>query len=84
MLGPDGPHLLVGRKFTAVSGGLGAGNRLALVVRKNDRRKTIGACKLHDGSRDVIVVDTPAIQGFTGSDVTSDLMRSASDRVTGL
>ena len=32
MLGPDGPHLFVGRKFTAVSGGLGASNRLALFV----------------------------------------------------
>ena len=44
----------------------------------------IGASKLHDGSRYVIVVDTLAIHGCTGSDVTSDLIRSASDRVTGL
>jgi hypothetical protein len=38
MLGPDGPHLFVGCEFTAVGGGLGAGNRLALFGRKDDRR----------------------------------------------
>ena len=32
MLGPDGLYLFVGRKFTAVSGGPGAGNRFALFV----------------------------------------------------
>ncbi len=49
MLGPDGAHLLVGREFTAASGGLGAGNRLALLMRKDNRRRKIGACKLSDG-----------------------------------
>ena len=56
MLGPDGPHLFVGREFTAGSGGLGAGNRLALFGRKDNRRRKIGACKLHDGARDVILI----------------------------
>ena len=56
MLGPNGPHLFVGREFTAASGGLGASNRLALFGRKRDRRSKIGACKLHDGARDVILI----------------------------
>ena len=56
MLGPDGPHLFVGREFTAGSGGLGAGNRLALFGRKDNRRRKIGACKLHDGARYVILI----------------------------
>jgi hypothetical protein len=56
MLGPDGPHLLVGRELTAVSGSLGASNRLALFGRKNYRRRKIGACKLHDGARYVILI----------------------------
>jgi len=32
MLGPDGPHLFVGRKLTAVCGSSGAGYRLTLFV----------------------------------------------------
>ena len=56
MLGPDGPHLFVGREFTAVSGSLGAGYRLVLFGRKHNRPSKIGACKLHDGARDVILI----------------------------
>ena len=55
MLGLDGPHLFLDGEFTAVSGGLRAGNRLALFGRKDNRRMKIGACKLHDGARDVIL-----------------------------
>jgi hypothetical protein len=56
MLGPDGAHLLVGRELTAISSGLGASNRLALFGRKDNRRRKIGACKLHDGARYVILI----------------------------
>jgi hypothetical protein len=56
MLGPDGPHLFFGCELTAVSGRLGASNRLALVGRKDNRYRKIGACKLHDGSRYVILI----------------------------
>jgi hypothetical protein len=56
MLGPDGPHLFLGREFTAGGGGPGAGNRLALFGRKDNRRVRIGACELHDGARDVILL----------------------------
>jgi hypothetical protein len=56
MLGPDGPHLFVGCEFAAASGGPGAGNRLALLGRKHNRRSKIGACKLHDRARDVILI----------------------------
>jgi hypothetical protein len=56
MLGPDGPHLFVSREFTAVSGGLGAGNRLALFGRKDNRRWNIGARKLHDRARDIVLI----------------------------
>jgi hypothetical protein len=56
MLGPDRPHLFVGREFTAVGGGLGAGNYLPLFGRKHNRRMKIGACELHHGARDVILI----------------------------
>jgi len=56
MLGPDSPHLFVRREFAAISGGLGASNRLALFRRKDNRRRKIGACKLHHGARYVILV----------------------------
>src|SRR5271154_485443 len=56
MLGPDGADLFVGCELTAASGGLGAGNRLALFGRKGNRRMKIGACKLHDGPRDIILI----------------------------
>lgn len=56
MLGRHGPHLLVGCEFTALSGGLRAGNRLALFGRKDNRRSRIRACKRHDGARDVILI----------------------------
>jgi hypothetical protein len=56
MLGPDRPLLFIGCELTAVSGGFGAGNRLALFGRKHDRRSKIGACKLQDGARYVILI----------------------------
>jgi len=56
MLGPDRPDLFVGREFAATGRSLGAGNRVALVGRKDNRRSNIGACKLHDGARDVILI----------------------------
>jgi hypothetical protein len=56
MLGPDGPDLFFGCEFSAVGGGLGAGNRLALFGRKHNRRSKIGACKLHDSACDVILI----------------------------
>jgi len=56
MFGPDRPHLFVGRKLTALSGSLGAGNRRALFRRNNNWPSTIGARKLHDGARDVILI----------------------------
>jgi hypothetical protein len=56
VLGPHGLHLLVGCEFPAAGGGLGAGNRLALFGRKDDRRSKVGARKLHDGARDVILI----------------------------
>jgi hypothetical protein len=56
MLGPDSPHLFVRREFAAISGGLGASNRLALFRRKDNRRRKIGACKLHHGARYVILL----------------------------
>ena len=56
MLGPDGSHLFVGREFTTVSGGPGAGNRRALFGRKDNRRRKIGACELHDGARYLILI----------------------------
>ena len=56
MLGPDRPHLLVGCEFTAVCGGLGASNRVALFGRKDNRRSNIGPGKQHNGSRDIILI----------------------------
>jgi hypothetical protein len=56
VLGPHGLNLLVGCEFAAAGGGLGAGNRLALFGRKDNRRGKVGARKLHDGARDVILI----------------------------
>jgi len=56
MLGPDGPHLFVGRELTTVGGGLGARDGLALFGRKHNGLGRIGTGKLHDGARDVILI----------------------------
>ena len=56
MLGPDCSHLFVGREFTAVGGGLGAGNHLTLFSRKDNRRGKIGARQLDHGARDVVLI----------------------------
>ncbi|HMA71891.1 MAG TPA: hypothetical protein VKP67_10445 [Xanthobacteraceae bacterium] len=56
MLGPDGSHLLIARKFTPAGSGLGASDGPALLGRKGNRRRKIRACELHNGTRDVILI----------------------------
>lgn len=56
MLGPDGLHLLIGRKFTIAGCRLGASDSLALLGRKGNRRGEIRAREPHDGARDVILI----------------------------
>ncbi len=56
MLGPDGPHLFISRKFPAVGRGLGASDGLALLGRKGDRRRQIRARELYDGAGDIILI----------------------------
>ena len=56
MLGPDCSHLFVGREFTTVGGGLGAGNHLTLFSRKDNRRGKIGARQLDRASETAMQV----------------------------
>jgi len=56
MLGPRGPDLFVGCKFTALGGGLGARNGLTLIRGQDDRSSYIGTCEPQHSARDVILV----------------------------
>src|SRR5260370_38351101 len=56
MLCPDGAHLFVRGKLAARGSGLGFGHGIALVRREGNRGSLIGAGKLHDGTRNVVLI----------------------------
>src|SRR5271166_6041252 len=56
MLGPDGAHLFFRGKLAARGGRLGFGHGLTLVRREGNGRSLIGAGKLHDRARDVVLL----------------------------
>ena len=56
MLGPDRAHLLVRCEFAALRRSPGASDRIAFLRRKSDRRWQIIPSKLHDHTRDVVLL----------------------------
>lgn len=84
MLGPYGPYLIIGRKLATIGSRLGAGNRLPLLGRKNNRLGIVDTVELGCIPRLVARIHAPAFHACTGNDITSDLIRSASDDLTGL
>ena len=84
MLGPHGPYLRIGRKLAAIGSSLGAGNRLPLLGRKNNRLGIVDTVEPGCIPRLVARTQASAFHACTGNDDTSDRIRSASDRLTGL
>jgi hypothetical protein len=55
VFGPNGPYLLVGRKFAASSGGLGGGYDHTFFRQEGDRRRLIAAGKLKYNTSNVVL-----------------------------